>query len=166
MSGSASLFSQTIYPFFPFAKKGWIAVAFDRDNYDNTRLPEWFFVEAHKEFARPGAFMYVKGYGEDFESTGECLEIPFEWEAYRSFMLAPKNYSPEYKIHGVANDWAFWADPEISVWGGDAAAMERIFSRIGGKEQVFALMLSDFHLSDLTANQELQGYLRGLLSGR
>lgn len=158
------LFSQKIYPDFPFVKKDWLAIAFDRDNYDNTRLPEWFFGEAKLEFSQHQEPILLKGYGERYENIGDGIELPFEWEAYRQFMCTSKNYSPDYMMKGPANDWAFWGDPETSVWGGEAAAMERIFDRRGGKEAVFALMLEEFGIPfGLSAYHELQAYLRRLV---
>lgn len=163
MCGS-TIFGRQIFPAFPFARNDWMAIAFERDNYDNTRLPEWFFVEARNEFARPGSQIFIKGYGERFgRSEGDCVGIPFEWVTYKAFMQSSENYSPEYQMQGDSSNWGFWADPEISVWGGDAAIMARIFDRKGGKAHVVDSMFKDFHLSEMSANRDLQTYLRSLV---
>jgi hypothetical protein len=161
---TATVFAERIFPGFPFTNDNWVAIAFDRDNYDNTRMPEWFFREAQAEFHRPGDVLLVKGYGEQFEKAGGVLEVPFEWSSYKAFMLSPENYSPEYQLKSSGIEWAFWADPEISVWGGSKEAMKRIFDRRGGRGAVLSSMFEDFHLTDFSRNRELQEFLRGLVA--
>lgn len=157
------IFSRTIFPGFPFREPEWIAIAFERDNYDNTRMPEWFFREAADEFSADGR-MLIKGYGENFcGHPSNTLELAFSWDEYKKFMLSKKGYSPEYLMVGAAGSWACRADGELAVFGGEPTRMNRIFARHGGKDEVFAAMQRDFSLHDEQRNSELRTYLRELV---
>lgn len=164
MEKGIATFSSKIFPGFPFRNNDWVAIAFERDNYTNVRLPEWFFRAAQELLDSSGEIMLIKGYGEIFDrAPGGVITIPFDWIKFETFMLAPENYSPEYQIEGSKGDWAFWADPELSVWGGHAVIMEKIFDRFGGKQKILISMLKDFYISDIEANAQLYSYLRHLV---
>lgn len=165
-SKSMDLFSARIFPNFPFQREDWLAVAFERDNYDNARLPEDFFEVVSEEFRAAGeSTLLIKGYGEMFDRLpGQILEIEFCWAKYRQAVLSPPYYSVEYKLVGVAGSCACWADPELTVWGGGRETMSKVITRLGGERNLLDRMLKDFYLTpDGTDNEELRRYLRRLI---
>jgi hypothetical protein len=157
-------FSTEIFPGFPFANRTWRGVAFERDSYDNTRVPEDWFRSALGAFG-PGTIS-VRGWGGAFERRpAHTAMVPFDWPAYREFMLAPENWSVEYKMLGSTQDWGVWADAEITVWGGSPELMERAFSALGGTECVLARVKREFGVVDGGRYAELRAYLETLVYG-
>lgn len=161
------IFAPSIFPGFPFQPSGWSAVAFERDNYDNTRVPEDFFVVMSEEFRRAGEqVLFVKGI-EAAAMPDAYLEIEFSWPAYRNAMLTRRNYSVEYRMVGAVQLCACWSDAELTVWGGESAVMRNVVERLGGQRTVEERMLRDFYLDENgTDNQELRRYLARLLENR
>jgi hypothetical protein len=75
-------------------------VAFERDNYDDARVPESFSRTLSEEFACLGDDrLCIEGYGAAFDRMPEgCLEIAFSWDTYRDAMLNRDDYSVEYRM--------------------------------------------------------------------
>jgi hypothetical protein len=158
-------FRDSIYPEFPFADPTWAGIAFDRDNYDYTRMPELFFRRAVDTFAEARRErIFVRGFGAYFDSRpGRRAIVDFEWTAYRKFVMSKQNYSPEYQMVGSSGQWACWMDPELTVWGGTAEKMNEIYDLHGGREHVLTMMRSEFRIEDDAAHAQMLEFFRTLL---
>jgi hypothetical protein len=159
-----ALFAPTIFPSFPFAQRQWLAVAFDRDNYDNTRMPQWWFEAAAESFDATQSEILMGPCG-PYEAGDkmEIIKVPFEWTKYRLAAQDELRLCPEFILAGSRLDWGVWADPEITVWGGSSAGMNLAISRLGGKGRVLQLMQEDFGVSQSNDQQELISYLKLLI---
>lgn len=157
------VFSESIFPDFPFVNNGWRAIAFERDNYDCARMPKWFFDLAVSVFSENGdGVVQIDMIDENISAVQYRLCL--KWECYHDFMLA--NYSPEYFLTDPGARWGCWIDNEMTVWGGQSSAMMRIFDSIGGVEAVLQFMRNDFFLIDPPSNEKFDAYLVTLVRGR
>lgn len=159
-----SIFSKGPYPEFPFQDQDWIAVAFDRNAYDNTRMPEWFFRAASARFCSDSDIELLIA-GDLFTGAGlpaVCTQ-PFEWESYRTFMLRPEAYSVEYRMASDDLHCGCWADADITVFGGAPAQMSALLADLGGAEKLLDHMRQEFLLGDVAAYEEMDKYFQRLL---
>ena len=159
-----ALFASTIFPSFPFSEQQWLAVAFDRDNYDDTRMPQWWFEAAAESFDATQSEVLIGPCGPYAAADKiELVQIPFEWSKYQLAARNELRLCPEFILSGSRLDWGVWADPEITVWGGNSLAMNRAISRLGGKGHVLRLMKEDFGVDQSNEHHELIGYLKSLI---
>jgi hypothetical protein len=158
-------FEREIFPGFPFRNRDWRAVAFERDNYDNSRIPEWFFRSASMCFNDDGKnTLSIKG--DCFALDGhvsEIVEVPFEWEDYRDFMLSPQAFSIEYKMVSKDGACACWTDAELTVFGGEAEKMTRVLDTNGGADSILEKIEQEFFLGASSGYEEMRTFFRGLL---
>ena len=160
----ASVFSIHLNPDFQFRDETWIAVAFERNAYDNTRMPEWFFRVASHQFARSGAVgLLIQG---DYFSEAGLSEVtvePFEWSSYQEFMLRPEAYSLEYRMASSDLQCGVWADADITVFGGEPTLMTAVIDELGGANVLLEHMRQEFLLGDISGYQEMDEYFQRLL---
>lgn len=159
------LFGDTIFPMFPFQDRGWLAIAFERNNYDNRRVPEWVFRRGIC-LAEKGSDIIICGYGQPYSSVnGElgAICVSADWSAYSTFMLDRKNYSPDYFIYSTTGNWGLWSDSDLTVFGGDHEMMVPILESLGGTDAAIQFMRKEFGLLDFKTNQELDKYLHALI---
>jgi hypothetical protein len=158
-----NVFASEIYPSYPFRNNLWLAIPFERDAYDGARMPEWFFRAAQKHFNPAGTgSLFIKGDCFVQDGHSEVSRVDFEWEPYRSFMLSKEGFSMEYKVVSDAGECGFWADPESTIFGGDAAKMHALLSEHGGR----LAMLTRCNLElfgDSAGYDEMRAYVRNLL---
>jgi len=165
---SEELFSRTfsaqMYPDFPFLDRSWLAVAFERNAYDNTRMPSEFFSRVAGEFNVSRSRRLLIG-GDCFELDGRpaVQGVEFDWIAYEQFMLSPDGFSLEYKMVSDDGELAIWADPELTVVGGVANKMGRVVSQFGGVASNVRGMYEQFFLDTHAGNEDLRKYLRDLV---
>lgn len=155
------IFGSQIFPGFPFRREDWIAVAFERNRYDNTRLPQQFFESASQHFSSPrNRSLFVSG---DLFDNGKIARVDFKWQEYRSFMLSPDSFSLEYKIFSENLSCACWADEEITIFGGSPAQMNAVMDDYGGRDSFLSTMEDEFFLKSREGNSDMRHYLAGLL---
>lgn len=159
-----SVFLKNPDPDFPFRNPSWIAVAFERNSYDNTRMPDWFFRAASKHFGGMGAVELLIA-GDCFQKAGlpEVSVESFEWERYRKFMLRPEAYSVEYKITSADLQCGCWADPDITVFGGAPAQMSAVLDDLGGAKRLLEHMRQEFLLGAVDGYEEMDQFFQRLL---
>lgn len=158
------LFSDEIFPGFPFKSQSWLAVAFERNRYDNTRMPEWFFREASMVFNPSGSSkLFIKGDCFALEGRDEIASVGFDWDSYSGFMRSPEGFSLEYKMANGAADFACWADPELTVIGGESDRMDVLLDKCGGRESMLGHIEREFFLDESTGNEDMRSYFQGLL---
>jgi len=159
------LFERAIFPGFPFRNRDWLAIAFERNSYDNTRLPEWFFRSASQHFNADGQNkLLIKG--DCFalsEQIAEVVAVDFDWDSYRNFMLSPESYSLEYKMASKDRSCGCWADAELTIFGGSPEEMTAVLADFGGADAVLARVEREFFLDERDGNEDLRAYFRGLL---
>lgn len=159
------LFGEEIFPGFPFRNDNWLAVAFERDDYDNTRMPEWFFRAATRHFNQDGENKLLI-MGEPVLSphfSQEIGDIPFDWEHYRSFMLSAERSAIEYKMASEDRKCGCWADPEMTIFGGAPEKMSELLNDAGGRDAMLAHIEQEFFLGEPTGNEDMRSFFRGLL---
>lgn len=159
-----ALFASTIFPSFPFSDLQWVAVAFDRDNYDNARMPQWWFEAAAESFDATQSEILIGPCG-PYASCDQVdlVRIPFEWSKYQAAARIDLRLCPEFVLAGSRCDWGVWADPEITVWGGSSIRMNRAISKLGGNGHMLQQMQEDFGVRQADQHQELAGYLQMLI---
>jgi hypothetical protein len=149
---------------FPFRDMSWRAVAFERNSYDNARLPQWFFEAASGVFSPSGEGDLLIA-GDCFDSAGlpRVCRVPFNWTAFRAKMLEPAFYSVEYQIANSDLTCGCLADAEITIFGGEPVRMAQVFERLGGEERLLQIMRQEFLLGDTGAYEEMDRFLQGLI---
>ncbi|HYG05103.1 MAG TPA: hypothetical protein VD865_01680 [Stenotrophomonas sp.] len=158
------LFSDHIFPDFPFKNQNWLAVAFERNGYDNTRMPEWFFREASNVFnPSESSKLLIKGDCFALEGRGKIACVGFNWDCYSRFMRSAEGFSLEYKMANGTADFACWADPELTVIGGESSKMDEVLDRCGGRESMLGHIEREFFLDEPAGNEDMRRYFRGLL---
>lgn len=158
------LFSDRIFPGFPFKNQSWLAVAFERNMYDNTRMPEWFFREASIAFnPSESSKLLIKGDCFVLEGQDEVARIRFNWDSYSRFMQSPEGFSLEYKMANDAADFGCWADAELTVVGGESSKMDALLDRCGGRESMLRRIEREFFLDEPAGNEDMRIYFQGLL---
>lgn len=159
-----SIFLRDPRPEFPFRDPSWIAVAFERNAYDNARMPEWFFRAASERFGRLGDNKLLIA-GDCFIGAGlpEVCAQPFEWESYRAFMLGAEAYSVEYRMASDDLRCGCWADADITVFGGVPAQMSALLDDLGGAERLLNHMRQEFLLGDVAGYEEMDKFFQRLL---
>lgn len=158
------LFSNRIFPGFPFKDRSWLAVAFERNMYDNTRMPEWFFLGASTIFNPSGrSKLLIKGDCFALEGRDEVAHVDFIWDSYAGFMRSQEGFSLEYKMTNDAADFGCWADAELTIVGGEQGRMDALFNRCGGREPMLERIEREFFLDEPTGNEDMRSYFRGLL---
>ena len=160
-----SVFSADSSADFPFQNSEWVAVAFERNQYDNTRIPQWFFRTASERFgSEPNSVLLIAGdlFGQSEED--KVKRVRFTWEDYRQFMLTPEVYSVRYQMASEDLRCGCWADEDITVFGGDPELMTQVLGDLGGSDIMLAHMRKEFILSDVDAYPQFDEYLQGLLS--
>lgn len=164
------IFSEILGPTsetIPFNDRSWLGIAFDRNAYDNCRMPERFFRYASQHFAESNDPEILIA-GECFKCGGlpEIAALPFTWESYREFMLCPSHYCTEYRMAGANSKFACLADADVTVFGGASGPMEKVYSSMGGKAEVLGGMRQEFFLGDSQSYPEFDRYLRRLVGPR
>jgi len=159
------LFEAEIFPEFPFRNRHWLAVAFERNSHDNTRMPEWFFRAASKHFNPDGkSKLLVKG--DCFALDGQLAEViavAFDWESYRDFMLSRAGFSIEYKMANDDGTCACWADAELTIFGGAFDKMIKLLDDHGGRNSMLTRIEEEFFLDERAGNEDMRAFFRGLL---
>ncbi|HSX63873.1 MAG TPA: hypothetical protein VLF15_04040 [Pseudoxanthomonas sp.] len=159
-----SVFREDLEPDFPFQDSSWIAVAFERNAYDNTRMPEWFFQTMSKHFGDFGKIALLIA-GDCFAGAGlpAVCPIPFEWESYRTFMLRPETYSVEYRMTSTDMQCGCWADADITLFGGTPVQMSAVLDELGGPERLLHHMRQEFLLGDVDGYDAMDKFFQRLL---
>ncbi|MEI2454003.1 hypothetical protein [Lysobacter firmicutimachus] len=164
MSGLAfaSVFCERAHPDFPFRDRSWIAVAFERNAYDRTYMPEWFFRAASKRLGDRVALLVA---GDGFADAGlaEVCALPFAWEDYREFMARPRAYSLAYRMTGADAAFGCVADADMTVFAGEAARMEALLADVGGAGRLLEHMRQEFLLGDTGGYPEMDLFFQRLL---
>lgn len=158
------IFLQDADPDYPFSDPSWVCVAFERNFYDNTRMPNWFFIAASKFFNANGATeLFVSG--DCFLDSGlpSVCVVPFEWESYRRLMLRPDLYSVEYRMASSDLQCGCLADPDITVFGGVPSIMAALLDSLGGSSRLLEHMRQEFLLGDLASYKEMDQFFHRLL---
>jgi hypothetical protein len=159
-----SLFSNNIFPEFPFKNQGWIAVAFERNAHSNTRMPEWFFRSACKYYNPNGKnSLLIKGDFFLINGLEEVVEIAFDWDSYKNLIFSPAGFSLEYKMIDKKRRCACWADPELTIFGGEPREMIKLLDEYGGRDHMLKNIESEFFLDRQSGNEDMRAYFRGLL---
>lgn len=148
-----------------FKDPAWKAVAFDRNAYDNTRMPEWFFRAASDEAQRLGDFRLIIADDAAVSGAVEVHVLPFEWGSYSSYMLGKGASSVEYRMASENLLCGCWADPDITVFGGSPALMHSVFQALGGEDVLLNRMRQEFFHGDVQSYGEMDRFLRCLLTG-
>lgn len=158
------LFTDRIFPGFPFRNQHWLAVAFERNMYDAARMPEGFFREASRVF-NPSRKSKLLMTGDCFVLEGrvDVALVGFDWDGYSSFMRSKEGFSLEYKMASDSGDWGCWADQELTVVGGEQRKMDRLLEQCGGRESMLKRMETEFFLDEPAGNEDMRAYFRGLL---
>jgi hypothetical protein len=159
------LFEDEIFPSFPFSNVNWLAVAFERDDYDNARMPEWFFCAATRRFNQDGENKLLI-MGEPVVSphfSQETADIPFDWEHYRNFMLSTERSAVEYKMASEDRKCGCWTDSEMTIFGGVPEKMIELFNDFGGRNAMLAHIEQEFFLDEPSGYEDMRLFLRGLL---
>lgn len=159
-----SIFLKNPDPDFPFLDPSWVGVAFERNSYDNTRMPDWFFRAASKHFDGMGAIELLIA-GDCFSKAGlpEVCAVPFEWESYRRFMLRPEAYSVEYRMASADLQCGCWANPDITIFGGASIQMSAVLDELGGAKRLLEHMRQEFLLGDVVGYEEMDQFFQRLL---
>lgn len=149
---------------FPFSNPAWIAVAFERNAYDKSRMPEWFFRAASEYFGRDGAVEWLIA-GDCFVQDGlpEICAQSFNWQSYREFMFGPKTHSTEYRMAAADRSCGCWADPDITIFGGEPKQMSVLLAALGGPDHLLAHMRQEFLLGDVAGHSDMDHFFQGLL---
>lgn len=157
------VFAEHIYPGFPFKDKSWLALALERDSYDGTRMSQDLFSNLRSVFD-PDSEEVLWIFGDLIESTRvEGIKIPFQWDAYRNFVLSDSGFSLEYKIVAGSGLLAVWADADLTLIGGEASAMEKVLSVYGGRDAFLKIIETQFFGDYKSGNEDMRCYFRSLL---
>jgi hypothetical protein len=105
----------------PFVDPKWRGCVLDRDNFDNARLPEHLF---HAIVSAAGSSkLSVARYA---PCSSGIDTIAANWPSYRSYFLAPSNWSLEYVVFDASERWALLADADATVFGAAPVLATRI----------------------------------------
>lgn len=150
----------------PFRNEDWVAVAFDRDNYDNTRLPDDVFEDLVEVVRADCARFIICGSMSKFSIDGyvptQCEKTGTTWSEYKKFLMDNDNYAPEFFVFSESKNWGIWADMEITLLGGERRIMNKIIEKRGGVDRVLANMLDEFGVSEADY-PEFCAYLKRLI---
>ena len=163
------LFRKEIFPGFPFVPPDWIALAFNRDNHGDVRLPDetWqkLIVEILKRTREQVALIVSPE--PLIAGTVAELEQPFVVPLNGPSMLAhfadTSRYLPEFFMAGASERWAIWGDSDLTVVGGEREMMSAIIDNIGGVPAALVMMTNDFALCESPDDSDMHLYLRALL---
>ncbi|MGH8081687.1 MAG: hypothetical protein ACREP7_14015 [Lysobacter sp.] len=149
---------------FPFGHAAWIAVAFERNAYDNSRMPEWFFRGAAEYFGANGTVEWlIAGDCFKFAELPQISAQPFDWLGYHEFMLRPETYSTEYRMAAADGTCGCWADADITIFGGEPDRMSALLASVGGPDRLLAHMRQEFLLGDVAGYGDMDLFFQGLL---
>ncbi len=160
------LFSNKIFPNFPFKKDGWQAIAFDRARYDFLRCPKKLIESISDNFGP--CITYLHGFGAGFNQKNEfSISIEFSVNSYSEFMKDKKCYSPEYYIVEGEERFMIWSDPDMFLFGCRKDDMKLISkSLLGGiNSSLEKLMKEDFYLDDSVGSEDMCKYIDLLVVG-
>ena len=159
-----SIFLEEAGPEDYFKDPAWIAVAFERNAYDNTRMPEWFFSAASRQARTHGDVMLMIAGDSALRGEEDVHVLPFDWESYRTYMLKQGARSVEYRMASEHLLCGCWADPDITVFGGAPALMSTLLDEIGGTEVMLNHMRQEFVLGDVESYEKMDAFFHHLLT--
>lgn len=170
-SWKKDLFEQQIFPGFPFRKKSWRAIAFNRDLEGDLRIPAsvWLLlVEAiQKRSGRTHALLaspYELSAGTVAQKP-QPFAISLDERGIVDHFSNADFYLPEFFMSDGSESWAIWGDSDLTVLGGEADIMHDFLSKRGGDEKVLDQMFLDFGVTDTAESDEMRVYLKGVLYG-
>jgi len=127
-------------------------------------MPERFFHEASLVF-NPSRESKLLIMGDCFalEGRSDVASVDFVWDDYSSFMRSKDGFSLEYKMASDSGNFGCWADPELTVVGGEQDKMDMLLEQFGGRESMLKRIETGFFLDEPAGNEDMRAYFRGLL---
>lgn len=164
------LFSDEIFPGFPFRPSRWTAMAFDRDSQGGIRIPEavWTCLVNTLRNSTKERFAFVASSHPLRGGVVAERQQPFVVALDPSSVIAHFNdrtsYLPEFFMAGGSETWAIWGDSDITVIGGDPEIMSLVTSSIGSPEALVEFIARDFRLKQNAEDAEMWTYIRRLVA--
>jgi len=116
----AELFNEDPDALCPYRLQGWRGCAFNPDSYNHTKVPRFLF-ESIVE-AAASETVTLATYAPDRPPA----HIAANWNSFRSHRFDQENWSLEYILHDHSKRWAVLLDPDLVVFGAEAALADRI----------------------------------------
>jgi hypothetical protein len=163
------IYRSEIFPGFPFVPTTWKAVAFNRDNVGNIRIPKEIWDLALREIRRKTRDSVGFVASPQPISAGSIAgsEQPFvvglDLFSVLEHFSNTNTYLPEFFMAGASEKWAIRGDSDLTVLGGDEDLISCVLNYFGGENEAIREMLRDFSVDDERHDFGMSAYIRGLV---
>lgn len=161
------LFTQDIYPGFPFRPTDWHAIAFNRDLHGNSRmaLSDWMqLLDVLRQGTTDKVALLLTPFAEIHgRDPVQPIILPLEGDAVVSQFLEG-SYFPEFFLAGESRTWAVRGDSDFTIIGGQKPLMSEFIARLGGMDRVSERMNAEFAIGEGEEDASMRSYLKKLLS--
>ncbi|WP_153022948.1 hypothetical protein [Rhodanobacter thiooxydans] len=165
-----SLFRADIFPGFPFVPLNWQALAFNRDNAGDMRLPSniWrcLLDQAHERTRDTRAFVVSPApiIGGVVMEREQPFVVPLDERSVLAHFSDMSLYLPEFFMSTASERWAIWGDSDLTVLGAECELITAVIEEYGGEAKAIEEMARDFGLRNTTEDHSMWTYLKGLVA--